>query len=150
MHSIKMTVVLGALLSASLLMAQQSDPSQAAPEPQTAQEGAPAQPGMRHAPNPEREAAHLAKQLGLSDGQRAQIEPILASRTQQMESLRADNSLEPRDRRAKARDIMQDSNAKIEAVLNDSQKQQFEQMLAQRREHRRGGEEQSPQGSPQD
>jgi len=30
---------------------------------------------------------------------------------------------------------LQDSNSKIEAVLNDTQKQQFEQMLQERRAH---------------
>jgi hypothetical protein len=31
---------------------------------------------------------------------------------------------------------MQDSKGKLEAALNDTQKQQFEQMLAERRSHR--------------
>ena len=41
--------------------------------------------------------------------------------------------------------IQQDSKGRIEAVLNDSQKQQFEQMLASRKGHRRGAPaEQAP------
>jgi hypothetical protein len=42
--------------------------------------------------------------------------------------------------------IMQDSNSKIEAVLNDTQKQQFEQMLAARRAHQHNRQ---PQSTPQ-
>lgn len=67
----------------------------------------------------------------------AQIRPILADRDRQIESL-AGSALSPRDRRAQSRQIMEDSRAKIEAVLNDSQKQQYEQMLAERRARRDG------------
>ena len=85
--------------------------------------------------NPDKQARHLGKKLGLSGDQVAQIKPILADRQQQMQSLHADTSLAPQDRRAKAQAIQQDSKSKIEAVLNDSQKQQFEQMLAERHAH---------------
>jgi periplasmic protein CpxP/Spy len=149
---LKATIVLGALLSAGMLMAQQSDPNQApAPSEQSApaqaapDQSAPAQP-MRHAPNANKQAHHLAKTLGLSHSQVAQIKPILAERIQQMQSLRADPSLSPQDRRQKTREIMHDSRSKIEAVLNDSQRQQFEQMLAQRRNRRNGAPAEAPQG----
>jgi hypothetical protein len=52
-----------------------------------------------------------------------------------MQTLRTDNSLSQDDRRAKMQAIMQDSNSKIEGLLNDTQKQQFEQMQAQRHNH---------------
>jgi hypothetical protein len=41
------------------------------------------------------------------------------------------------DRRAKLRSIRDDSKGKIEAVLNDQQKLQFEQMMASRRSHQK-------------
>ena len=134
MKQLKVILFLGALLSAGTLIAQQ-DPDQAP---------APATPAtaQQHAPNPNKQAKHLAKELSLTQDQVAQIEPILADRSQQMQSLRADTSVTPRDRRAKARAIQQDSKAKIEAVLNDTQKQQYEQMLAQR--HSRHSQESSP------
>ena len=143
MISTKATIVLGALLSAGMLLAQAPDTAQApdASAPQAAQ----TQPGNpNHEFDPGKRAAHLAKQLGLSSDQVSQITPILAGRQQQMQSLRADTSLAPRDRRAKARAIMQDSNTRIEAVLNDTQKQQYEQMLSQRRSHR-NHQSQAPQ-----
>ncbi len=124
----KATLVLGALLSAGLVLAQAPATNQA---PAT-----PSQQGNFHRNfDPAQQAAHLTKRLSLSDDQVAQIKPILADRFQQMQNLRADTSLTQQDRHAKARAIMQDSNSKIEAVLNDTQKQQFEQMLAQRRSH---------------
>ncbi|KAA6464747.1 hypothetical protein DYQ86_01935 [Acidobacteria bacterium AB60] len=90
--------------------------------------------------NPDKQAKHLAKELGLSQDQVAQIKPILADRDQQIQSLRADTTLAPQDRHQKMRALMQDSKSKIEAVLNDSQKEQFEQMIANRRGHHKGAQ----------
>jgi protein CpxP len=138
------SLTLGVLFCTGLLMAQA--PGQNQPEvgiaPQTAQssqpvaQGAPQQQEPQHAVNPARAARRLGKQLGLTQDQVEQIRPIIADRQQQMESIRDDASLMPRDRRMKMRSVMEDSRNKIEALLTDSEKQQFEQMLANRREHR--------------
>ena len=135
MNKTKVTIVLGVLLSAGILLAQAPEGNQApaANAPQAAQ----AQPGRHHRTfDPARQAAHLGKRLGLNSDQVAQITPILTDRRQQMQSLRADASLTPQDRHAKARAIFEDSKSKLEALMNDTQKQQFEQMLAERRSHR--------------
>jgi protein CpxP len=134
-----LSIAIGLFLSAGLAIAQapvQSQPQQPAAQQQPlATENAPAaQQGQRpHAHNPARAAHRLGRQLGLSQDQVAQIKPILASRQQQMETLRADSTLTEQDRRAKAHSIMQGSRSQIEALLSDSQKQQYEQMLAARR-----------------
>lgn len=143
MHSLKATLALSAFLSAGILMAQQASPNPA-PDPGIAQP-APAPPAA-HTPNPNKQARHLGKMLGLSSDQVAQIRPILADRMHQMESLRSDASLTPRDRRRRTREIMQDSNSRIEAVLNDAQRQQYEQMRAERRAHHKNGSAPVPQG----
>ncbi len=85
--------------------------------------------------DPDQQANHLGKKLGLSSDQVAQIRPILANQMQQMQALRDDTSLKPRDRRAKAMSMRQDSDNKIRAVLSDSQKQQYDQMVQERRDH---------------
>ena len=134
MYTTKATIIFGALLSAGALLAQAPDPNQApaANAPQVTQ----TQPGRHHRTmDPAQRAAHLGKRLGLSSDQVAQLQPILADRQQQMQGLRADTSLTQQDRHAKARAIMQDSKSKIEALMTDTQKQQFEQMLAERRAH---------------
>lgn len=130
----KATILLGALLYAGTLLAQAPDQNQvsAANTPETSQ----TQTGHQHRNfDPAKQAEHLGKRLGLNSDQVAQITPILADRQQQMKSLRADTSLTQQDRREKAKSIMQDSKTKLEAVMTDPQKQQFEQMLAQRRNH---------------
>ncbi len=137
-HLTKGTFVLGALLFAGTLLAQ---------APNANQPGAQAQMGEHHRiMDPGQQAEHLGKRLGLSNDQVAQIQPILADRMQRVQTLRADNSLSQQDRRSKAQAIMQDSNSKIEAVLSDTQKQQFEQMLTERRNHQHNRQ---PQSQPQ-
>jgi periplasmic protein CpxP/Spy len=134
MNMLKATLVLGALLTTGAMFVSAQDTAAPATQDTQTQANAPKR-GM----NPERQAKRLGKQLNLSQDQVSQIEPILADRDQQMQALRGDSSLAPADRRAKAKGIMDDSNSKIEAVLNDQQKQQYEQMLASRRAHRQGG-----------
>jgi hypothetical protein len=144
MHTRHLSIAFGLILSAGLAIAQAPDPSQpqAEPAPQTTQssplatESAPP-PQAQHAPDPARMAHHLGKQLGLTPDQVALLQPILTDRQQAVAGLRSDTSLAPRERRAKLRGIQQDSRNKIEALLTDSQKQQYEQMLQDRRAHRR-------------
>jgi Spy/CpxP family protein refolding chaperone len=139
-------------LASALAMAQSSNPNSAQTNSQNQQSdqqvgiagqkapdnsATPAgQQSLRRPATPQRQARALARQLGLSPAQQAQIRPIIADRRQQIETLRADQSLTPRDRRLRVVGVMQDSRNRIEAVLTDSQKQQFEQMLADRRSRR--------------
>jgi len=137
-NSTKLTVALGVLLSAGMAFVL-------AQAPAANQSAANGQSGNQHRTfDPGQQAAHLGERLGLSSDQVAQIKPILADRFQKMQTLHADNSLSQQDRHSKVQAIMQDSNSKIEALLSDTQKQQYEQMLAQRRSH-----EHNHQASPQ-
>ena len=139
-----LSIAIGLFLSAGLAIAQapsQNQPNQP-PAAQDAQqplagETAPPQQGQRHhAQNPARMAHRLGRQLGLTPDQVAQIQPILANRQQQMMSLRSDSTLTEQDRRAKAHSIAEGSRNQIEALLTDTQKQQYEQMLANRHAQR--------------
>jgi periplasmic protein CpxP/Spy len=138
MNATKATIILGAMLSATTMFAQAPNSSVDSSQTPaaTAPQAAPAQPGSQHRNfDPSQFAARLGQRLSLSSDQVAQITPILTARQQQMQTLRADASLSEQDRHTKAHAIMQDTNTKIEALLTDPQKQQFEQMLAQRRQH---------------
>lgn len=148
MNATKATILLGALLSATIVFAQApvSNPDSSQAPAANAAQATPAQPGQQHRNfDPSQFAAHLGKRLSLSSDQVEQITPILTSRQQQMQTLRADASLTEQDRHTKRHAIMQDTNSKIEAVLTDSQKGQFEQMLAERRQHRHNRQPQSSQ-----
>lgn len=146
MNMIKTTIALGALFSASMLFAQAPDANQslAATAPQAAQ----TQTGNFHRNfDPGAQAVYLGERLGLSSDQMVQIglgeiTPILIDRQQEMRALRADASLSPQDRHTKAQAIIENSNNKIEAVLSDTEKQQFEKMLAERSAHRHNRQDQ--------
>jgi periplasmic protein CpxP/Spy len=149
-------------LASTLAIAQASNPAPTqteSPNPQSDQpvgiagqsapgnSAAPAgQQTQRRSANPQRQTRFLARQLGLSRTQVAQIRPIIANRQQQIQILRNDQSLAPRDRRARVQEVAQDSRNRIEALLTDSQKQQFEQMLADRRARRQQQPAQPPSG----
>ena len=102
--------------------------------------------------NPDAQLQHLTKALDLTSDQQSQIKPLLEARQQQMQALFQDRSLSRDDRRAKMQGIRSDTNSKIEAVLNDQQKQKFEAMQARMQERmhdRQGGGDAAPAPQPQ-
>lgn len=114
---------------ATAVLAQSSAPA--------SQDAAPApMPGPRahrmQPPDPEKQLAHLTARLNLTADQQAQIKPILTDRAQQMQTLRSDTTLAPQDKMAKMKSLHAESDAKIEAVLNDQQKQQYAEMKQKR------------------
>jgi hypothetical protein len=82
---------------------------------------------------PDQVVAFLDSKLHLSPDQKAQIEPIIADRQQKLRDLRDSSS--PRLRKAhKLKSIFQDSDKKIEAVLTDQQKPEYQQIREQMKE----------------
>ncbi len=121
-------VSISALLGVGAAMAAPQDQGQnSAPAPESGQHA-------RHAPDPARQVKMLTKKLNLTQDQQTKLLPILTNRQQQFESLRADTSLSPQDKHAKMRSIREDSENQIKSVLNDTQKQQYDQMQQQMRE----------------
>jgi periplasmic protein CpxP/Spy len=103
----------------------------AAPLPQETPAVAPA----NHRADPNQQLRRLTKRLNLTSEQQNQLLPILTDRQQQMAALLNDGSLSAQDRHAKARTLREDSDSKIKAVLNDNQKEQYQQMRQHRRQH---------------
>jgi Spy/CpxP family protein refolding chaperone len=102
----------------------------------------PPTPGHRGMMDPAQQLEQMTKRYNLSADQQSQIKPILASQQQQMQALRGDSSLSREDRMAKMQSIRADSKTKIEAVLNDDQKKQFEadqQRMQERMQQRMQG-----------
>ncbi|MGH9587791.1 MAG: hypothetical protein ACRD3F_12620 [Acidobacteriaceae bacterium] len=97
--------------------------------------------------NSDRQLKRMTKRYDLSADQQSQIKPILDSQDQQMEQLRQDNTMSRQDRRQKMMDIHQDSSQKIEAVLNDTQKQKYEADQAKMKEHRMNHHHNQQQGT---
>lgn len=87
-----------------------------------------------HRMDPNRQVQRLTKRLNLTADQQKQILPVLTDQQQQMQAIWKDSSLSATDRREKMQTVRQDSEAKIKAVLNDTQKQEWDQMVQQRRD----------------
>jgi periplasmic protein CpxP/Spy len=88
---------------------------------------APPPVGGRHGMmTPNEQLEGMSKRYNLSADQQAQIKPILVSQQAQMQQLRGDSSVSPDERKVKMQSIRADTKTKIETVLNDDQKKQFE------------------------
>lgn len=121
---------------ASMMAQNTTPPDSSATAPQSNMQG---DMGMRRhgPPSPERRLKHLTKTLNLTPDQQQQILPILQDQQSQMETMRNNTSLTPQQRHQQMRTLMKDTHQKLEAVMTDSQKQQFEQAMQQRRERMR-------------
>jgi Spy/CpxP family protein refolding chaperone len=138
MRNTLLTLALGGLLTLGVSGAAMAQDN-AAPQQEQGQQGR--GPGRV---NPDRQLEHMTKELGLSADQQSQIRPLLVDRQQKMEALFQDQSISQDDRRTRMQSIRQESQSKIEAVLNDQQKQKF---AAMQQEHGRHG---GPGGAPQE
>jgi hypothetical protein len=146
-------IVLSGLLATGLTLCSAAvfaqDNAAPAADAQQAQNG----PGRmgRQAMNPDEQVARMTKRYNLSSDQQTSIKPILANQQQQMQALRGDSTLSREDRMAKMKSIHEDSNTKIQAVLNDSQKQKFaedQQKMQDRMQQRMQGGGGAPAAAP--
>ena len=91
-------------------------------------------PEKTTAPTPDEVVAILDSKLSLSEDQKTKITPIIADRQQKMKGLKADTSLRPMQRMRKAKEILSDSDKKINAVLSPDQQQKYAQVEQQMQE----------------
>ena len=74
----------------------------------------------------------LTQALDLTADQQEKIRPILENETQQMDTLRGNQSI-PRDQRwDKVRTIMEETQSQIKPLLNPDQQKKYEEMMARR------------------
>ena len=96
------------------------------------------QPGPGRHMDPDRQLEHLTHALTLTTDQQAQIKPLLVDRDQKMQALFQNQSISQQDRRAQMHTISEGTNNSIKAVLNDQQKQKFDEMHQHMGRHGRG------------
>ena len=116
---------LAAALMAVALLAQARD----APAPVQGQPGA-AMPER----TPEAIVNRLGAKLNLSADQKAQLLPIIAERQQMLAAIRADTAARPYVKSRKAKAAFEDSDKKINALLNEQQRQQYLELEKQMRQ----------------
>ena len=84
--------------------------------------------------DPQKRVDMLAKRLNLSDDQKQKLLPIFTDEQQQMQSIRQDSSLSREDRMQKVQTLRQQTNDKVNGILNDDQKQKYAQIQQEMRE----------------
>jgi len=139
--------LLGFALNLGATSVAYARPFQDTPPPAGNAGVAPAQHAM---PDPQKQTARLSRKLQLTPDQAAKIEPILQSRQQQMQQIRADASSSPHDQHQKMRALKQDTDSQIQAILTDSQRQQYQQMQQEAMQHRRDNKQGSPGAGAED
>jgi hypothetical protein len=93
-----------------------------------------AREGRWHNADPSQQVAHLSKRLKLTQDQQNQLLPIFTNRQQQIQGIMNDSSLSKEQRHEKMQAIRQQTDSQVTAVLNDTQKQQYEAMQQRQRE----------------
>ena len=141
LSSLALSLSCGAAFAQQSSTPQSTDPQQA-PAPQSSD--APMHHG-HHRPNPHRQAEMLSRRLNLTPDQTRGIEPILASRDQQMEALHGNTQLAPADRHAQMKSINEQAEQQMSAVLSPDQMVQLKAM--RRGGHHRGQNEQNGDNS---
>ena len=71
---------------------------------------------------------HMSTTLNLTDDQKAKIKPILEDQDKQMHQLMQDTSVQQQDKRAKFREIHENTMSQIKPILNSDQQKKLESM----------------------
>jgi periplasmic protein CpxP/Spy len=85
---------------------------------------------------------HLTKKLNLSDDQQTKVKAVLEDQRTKMEALRNDASTSREDRFPKMREIHENSNTQIKAILNEDQQKKFDKI--EQEQHERMGHQGPP------
>jgi Spy/CpxP family protein refolding chaperone len=144
------SLVLTGLLATGVMLAQEtgSAPEQNAPQ---AESGGMGGHHGGHRMDADQRLAHMTKRYKLTADQQSQIKPILQDEQQQMQAMHSDAATSRDDKMAKMKSMHEADTQKIEAVLNDDQKQKYEadqKKMQDRRSQRMQGSESGSQGAP--
>jgi Spy/CpxP family protein refolding chaperone len=143
MKRLLLSTALTLALAGTATFAQQAQPT--LPENSSPNANAPYHHRGHHAPNPQKQAEMISKQLNLSADQTAKLTPILNDRAQKTQALFQDQSLTQDQRRAQMKAIRENTQQQLASVLSPDQLQQLKSM----RHGRRGGWSQhGPNGAP--
>ena len=74
--------------------------------------------------------------MGLTADQKSQIKQIRQNEKQQIQTVKADNSLSKDQKKAKIKDIRQNGTSQINGLLTPEQQQKFAERRAKHRAHR--------------
>jgi periplasmic protein CpxP/Spy len=98
--------------------------------------------GHHQMPSADEQLKHMTKKLDLTADQQPKIKAILDDQHAKMEALHNDSSMSREDKFPKMREIHENSNTQIKAVLNEDQQKKFDKM--QQEQHDRMGHQGPP------
>lgn len=119
------SLILSTVMVAGVIAAAAQQPDQQSGSEDSARQA-------RHRPDPQRTVQMLAKRLNLTDDQKQKLLPVLTGQQEQMRSIVSDSSLSQADRREKIKALRQESDTRINSILNDEQKQKYAQLKQER------------------
>ncbi len=120
----------------------QDDQNQQAPPPQGSEMGGHKMGGHHQMPTVDEQLQHLTKKLNLSDDQQTKVKAVLEDQHTKMEALHNDSTTAREDKFGKMRDIRQNSDTQIKAILNEDQQKKFDKI--QQEQHDRMMQRQAP------
>lgn len=132
MKQIRQFLLFAVCMVAVGVWAQQGKPAQGDDSHEHAGHGQGKGHGMGHghdAMSADEHLQMLSQKLNLSDDQKAKIKPIIEQHLQERQSIMKDQSLSMEDKHAKMKTSMDNAHSQINAVLNDTQKKQFAEMM---------------------
>lgn len=91
----------------------------------------------RPPPSPEQRVQRLDRRLNLSDEQKAQLRAAFEDEERQLQAVRDDKSLSPKERRSKLRHLHSQTQSKIRQSLNADQQKKYDEAQDQARERHR-------------
>ncbi len=131
--------VLGACLALAPLSRAQQTTAPAAPATET--------PRQEHKEKMREHREEMAKELGLSDDQKAKMKDINQQERQALKAVHDDSTLTPDQKKAKAQEIRKNFEGQRNAVLTPDQQKKSAEMKERAKEHRE--KHKGPKGGPQ-
>lgn len=92
---------------------------------------------------------HMSKELNLTDDQKTKIKPILEEQMKQMQDARESTSGSQQDRRAKMKQIHENTMSQIRPILNSDQQKKLEEMMSRHGERGEGHQHSGDTSNPQ-
>jgi len=135
-QNIVLTALFAATLTLSSAVIRAQDASTAAAVKPAAGGGA----VRMHGPNLE----NIAKELGLTDGQKAQFKTAFEAQQQKLKALMTDQTLSKDDRRTQAKQLREALNTQLQGILTDEQFAKWQKMMS----HHRPGQHPTTGGVP--
>jgi Spy/CpxP family protein refolding chaperone len=86
-------------------------------------------PAAAPAPHTHPNFEKVAQELGLTDDQKTKFKAVLADQQTQLRSLRADTSLAPEDKRAKAKEIRAATLTQLKTILTPDQLAKWQNLM---------------------